>query len=623
MGFFDWIGFTAKEEPKLNETTEPKVEQTDAQLNESFGLQMPSAGGIASQMQTQGVGDFGINFGVDGFYDTGGVFGGSFGRQNLVEIEKSYILHQRAVAMYPEVVIGIEEIMRDLFDKKDPLDIDIPISHGPDLEKVELSDEEIEAAKAETNLEESINAPEGAYDRIVELFEKFKKKPFTVIDRIGRTPNSLVTFNFIKQAYIDGRICVLSALVDEDKVTNAFTHKKSQFETLHGCKGTLLNESLVHWDSGNRGPSKGKLFTEKDLGVLLESILLEDKPNTKKSKNKKTKADKKEGKKVRIFVPLDPTRIIESNNKVYYTGLPGSISKVELLPENLIQSDFGLFDAYGARHGFLQYAFKYANQLQTLQDMLIPIRFRRSVARRVFNVDVASLPQNRAVSYMQELQQKFKYKKHYDATSGKIVSKTSEPTGIVEDYWFANRNGGKGTTVETIDEAGNFQDSLDDISYFNKKLYQSMFIPLRRIFESDASYDYTANSIEVDELRFVNFLERVRFVFDNVLTQMFAKILKDEGFQDSVVDEISVSLRYEDWYSKAKIKEDFENSLSLYGDAKEYMGKLFSAETIFDKVFGMSGADVAKEYERLANELQEDNPFNKVHAANSADDGGY
>lgn len=574
MGFFDWF--------KTKEIGEPSVTE-NSPLNESIGNMgvVGNVGGMDGLTSLQGTAGFmgdatGLagNFIGDSFYDTGGVFGRSFQNPGLQEIEKAYIMNQRAMSLYPEVAIGVEEILRDLFIKNDPLEIHLP---------------------GEEN--ESFEEASG-------LFNKFKLKPFTVIGN-HKIPDNLVIFNFIKQAYVDGRIMILSLLVDEGKLNQNFQRPK-----LHGNVGTILNESeesTIWLDSG--------AIKEEDLVSLLES---EEKKRDKKVKPFDSKKEEKSRNQVRVFIPIDPMRVTEADGQIYY-GVSRS-NRVPIQPENLIQSDFGLFDIVGARHGFLLYAFKYANQLQSLQDMLVPMRFRRSIARRVFNVDISSLPQARAKAYMEDLMNRFKYKKHYDATSGKIVSKTNEQTGIVEDYWFANRSGNKGTTVDTLDEAGNFRDSLDDISYFNKKLYQSMFIPLRRIFESEASYDYTANSIEVDEIRFVNFLDRVRFVYNSALTQMFAVVLKDAGIE---IEGMRVELKFDDWYSAAKEREDFENALSLYRDAKEHIGKLLSAETVVSKVFGMTANDISNEFEKIKTEIQKDSPFYPLYAAAESSESDY
>lgn len=595
-------------------TDKPAEDSLNEDFTGSLGGAMPGFG-YDSTVGFQGNPSFGLggaiggegNFIGDSFWDVGGVFTRAYGNPGLQEVEKSYIMHQRAISLYPEVAIGIEEIMRDLFLKDDPLVLE---TEGGDDKQFEV---------------------------VNEIFNEFKKKPFVVINGI-KTPDALITFNFLKQAYIDGRMCVLSLAVDASKFVG---REKANAKNMHGMSGTLLNESMVHWKSKTAFINPDRI-TEKDVEYLIESANDFYEPLSVTKDGAKTRFDKKTGKairdpkglsdeessvnqdnsnKIRVFIPIDPLKVVEQDGVTYYQA--GRSNKMELKPEQVIQSDFGLFDVTGARHGFLLYAFKYANQLQALQDMLIPMRFRRSVARRVFNVDISNLPQNRALAYMQDLQTRFKYKKRYDATSGKIVSTNNEPTGIVEDYWFANRSGSKGTTVETIDEAGNFQDSLDDIMYFNKKLYQSMFIPLRRIFESEASYDYTANSIEVDELRFVNFLDRVRFVYSNVFTEMFRQILRDKQVPEDYISDTYISLNYEAWYEKAKVKEDFEKALDLYETAKPLIGKLFSAETVIDRVFDMSASDVQDEFDKIKQEIDEGNTYYPIYQANKEQDDEY
>ena len=595
-------------------TDKPAEDSLNEDFTGSLGGSMPGFG-YDSTVGFQGNPSFGLggaiggegNFIGDSFWDVGGVFTRAYGNPGLQEVEKSYIMHQRAISLYPEVAIGIEEIMRDLFLKDDPLVLE---TEGEDDKQFEM---------------------------VNEIFNEFKKKPFVVINGI-KTPDALITFNFLKQAYIDGRMCVLSLAIDASKFVGK---EKANAKVMHGMSGTLLNESMVHWKSKTAFINPDRI-TEKDVEYLIESANDFHEPLSVTKDGAKTRFDKKTGKairdpkglsdeessvnqdnsnKIRVFIPIDPLKVVEQDGVTYYQA--GRSNKMELKPEQVIQSDFGLFDVTGARHGFLLYAFKYANQLQALQDMLIPMRFRRSVARRVFNVDISNLPQNRALAYMQDLQTKFKYKKRYDATSGKIVSTNNEPTGIVEDYWFANRSGSKGTTVETIDEAGNFQDSLDDIMYFNKKLYQSMFIPLRRIFESEASYDYTANSIEVDELRFVNFLDRVRFVYSNVFTEMFRQILRDKQVPEEYILDTYISLNYEAWYEKAKVKEDFEKALDLYETAKPLIGKLFSAETVIDRVFDMSASDVQDEFDKIKQEIDEGNTYYPIYQANKEQEDEY
>lgn len=554
----------------------------DESLNESFTPNFPVLGTI--NPATGEISNFGApegNFIGDSFYDTGGVFGSRYNNAGLLEVERSYILQQRAISIYPEVAIGIEEIMRDLFDKLDPVTL-------------------------------NIKNPSDKDEKIHEAFNEFKERPFEILGD-SKTPRNLLFFNLLKQVYIDGHMIIMACEAPKDFDSQPDFYKpfkpvesKEPATKENSSKFLPLNESMVHGyhlEKDSIGESKKSDYV-MDIEALIES---NSSKKSKKSKAKDTKI---------VFIPLDPARVTldYQTNYIMYDLRRGN--QIPLDPERVIMADFGLYDIMGARYGFLQYAFKYANQLQSLQDMLVPMRFRRSIARRVFNVDVGKLPQARATEYMQGLQSKFKYKKSYDIRNGRVVSDERETVGLVEDYWFSSRDGGKGTSVDMIDEAGNFADSLEDILYFNKKLYQSMFIPLRRVFESDADYDYTNSSIEVDELRFHSFLERLRFVYGSVLTRMFQIYLVANGTLDEhEVSNIEVLLKYDNWFAENKKFERFEKSLGLFDDALEKLGKAFSAETMMQSLFGMSSSDVKTEYEKIKSELEEDSIYFHLYAA--------
>lgn len=321
-----------------------------------------------------------------------------------------YITRQRVISSYPDVAIGIEEIMKDLFIKDNPFRL--TVSEDSDVK-----------------------------DKIFELFNEFKKDiPFNIETNL-KTNNKILLSNIIKQIYVDG-VCYIKPIYKDKKVR--FTMLNPLFMNYSNDDNNF--SYLRVWDGLNRDEN----FDFKDLVVV----------------------------------------------------------------------DFGLADWMGVRFGYLNFAYKYANQLYALQDMLIPMRFKRSVSRRIFNVDVSELPLNRVNEIMNRYMNSYKYNKMYVAEEGVIKTKNGSEIGLVEDYWFPSRNGSKGTNVELLDESGSFTDSLEDITYFNKKLYQAMFIPLRRVFESDSQYDYTSNSIEIDEIRFSEFLTKLRFVYDELFLSL-------------------------------------------------------------------------------------------------------
>ena len=184
-------------------------------------------------------------------------------------------------------------------------------------------------------------------------------------------------------------------------------------------------------------------------------------------------------------IETEQYKYIQDRSSLYNNPIDIVYSK-----EEIVHGDFGLYDN-GLILSYLEYAIKPANMLKTLEDLLIPLRFSRSISRRVFNVDVGDLPNKRSAEVMNEMQMKFKYKKFYNTETGEVTNQ-QHITSMVEDYWFANRSGGKGTQVDTLDETGNLGE-LGDILYFYKKLYKSMKIPSSRISmdsDSDGVFNY-------------------------------------------------------------------------------------------------------------------------------------
>ena len=177
----------------------------------------------------------------------------------------------------------------------------------------------------------------------------------------------------------------------------------------------------------------------------------------------------------------------KDNNNFYNMNnrpsiLDQNIYDTEFSREEVVRIDSGIYEDKIILSD-LYPAVKTANMLQTLEEMLIPMRFSRSVSRRVFNIDVANMNAKKAEEFIKKLQDRFKYKKFYDVKSG-TISNQQHIASLTEDYWFPNRNGTKGTTVDTIDETGNLGET-GDLDYFRKKLYGALKVPTNRLLGSE------------------------------------------------------------------------------------------------------------------------------------------
>jgi hypothetical protein len=289
-------------------------------------------------------------------------------------------------------------------------------------------------------------------------------------------------------------------------------------------------------------------------------------------------------------------------------------------PEEIAHADFGIYEN-GIYLSYLEYCIKPANQLKTLEDLLIPMRFSRSISRRVFNVDIGDLPNKRGLEVMNEMQSKFKYKKFYNTESGEVTNQ-QHITSMVEDYWFANRSGGKGTQVETLDETGNLGE-LNDILYFYKKLYKSMKIPLSRISmdpEAEGSFNYDTTETSKEDIKFFMFISRCRSVFTELIKEIlkreciYSGTIKDQKEWESIEDDIDIYFTNDNSFIEKMNLENFIKRVQIFGELQEYNGKLFPVNKILKDIFRMDDDEIDENFKAITAE-ENDKKYAKFYSS--------
>ena len=299
--------------------------------------------------------------------------------------------------------------------------------------------------------------------------------------------------------------------------------------------------------------------------------------------------------------------------------------------EEIIRIDSGIYEGRVILSDLHQ-AVKVANNLQTLEEMLVPMRFSRSVSRRVFNVDVANMNSKKAEEYLRSIQTKFKYKKFYDLESGQI-SNQQHVASLTEDYWFPNRGGVKGTTVDTIDETGNLGET-GDLEYFRKKLYIALKVPLGRLgLDDKAEFDFTSTSVSREELKFFNFVSRKRIQFSDILIQLLRrqliskKIVTDKEFDELKNDFKIVWNSMNKFYEKMQ-DEQLTQSISMFRELEELSQKGWvSKEFLYKKVLKLSQEEIEEMQKQIKSE-KSDKIYKNIKVGDPmeqeyGDDGGY
>jgi hypothetical protein len=310
----------------------------------------------------------------------------------------------------------------------------------------------------------------------------------------------------------------------------------------------------------------------------------------------------------------------ETEHNLYVTQ--EEMKDEEYTESEMVHVDYGLYtkirpnetqnsgvtnQEYIVNLGYLENAFKTANLLQTLENMLVPLRYSRSVSRRLFNVDVGDLPPKQAMESLNKIRAEFKYKKSYDPITGTIKNiKNTQP--MVEDYWFANRSGGKGTTLETMDEKGALMD-LEDIRHAARKLYQSLHVPSSRnpYSEDEPRFSFQDTEITQEEMSFYIFVSRIRIPITNLIKEILRRQLVSTGvFTDQewkgYEKKIELSFTAESVFLSNMNTQMFMGQMENFVNIKESIGQVISLETAVEKTFGWGTEQLREELEKIEEE---------------------
>jgi hypothetical protein len=252
-------------------------------------------------------------------------------------------------------------------------------------------------------------------------------------------------------------------------------------------------------------------------------------------------------------------------------------------------------------------ALKPINQLRMMEDSLVIYRLARAPERRIFYIDVGNLPRGKAEQYMKDIMTRYRNKLVYDATSGEIKDDRKHQS-LLEDFWLPRREGGKGTEISTLPGGDNLG-QIDDIVYFQKKLYRALNVPINRL-EQEAQFSLGRSSeISRDELKFQKFIDRLRARFAHLFmgilkTQLILKgIVTDQDWSD-MKEKIIVDFMRDNHFTELKDAEILRERIQTLDQMNQYIGDYFSKEWVMKNVLRFTDDDI----EQMAKQDDEEQP---------------
>ena len=244
---------------------------------------------------------------------------------------------------------------------------------------------------------------------------------------------------------------------------------------------------------------------------------------------------------------------------------------------------------------YLQKAIKPVNQLRMIEDAVVIYRIARAPERRIFYIDVGNLPKVKAEQYLKDVMNRYRNKLVYNASTGEIRDDRQQMS-MLEDFWLPRREGGRGTEITTLPGGSNLGE-IDDILYFQKKLYRSLNIPISRL-ESESTFNLGRGAeITRDEVKFTKFVQKLRRKFNNLFnnilkTQLILKGVVAEEDWLSIKNNLSYQYMKDGHYAELRDMDVLRDRLEVLNTIEPYIGQYFSKKYVQKHVFRMSDDEI-------------------------------
>ena len=279
---------------------------------------------------------------------------------------------------------------------------------------------------------------------------------------------------------------------------------------------------------------------------------------------------------------------------------------VKLTFDSIAYCPSGLIDMHkGTVLSYLNKAIKPVNQLRMIEDSVVIYRISRAPERRIFYIDVGNLPKIKAEQYLKDVMNRYRNKLVYDASTGEIRDDRNHMS-MLEDFWLPRREGGRGTEITTLPGGANLGE-IDDITYFQRKLYRSLNVPISRL-EAEQNFSLgRSTEITRDELKFTKFVGKLRkkfsVIFNDLLrTQLILTGVIAEEEWKQMSEHIQFDFLQDNNFTELKNAELLKERLEMLSQVENYVGTYFSKEWVKKNVLHLTDDEISEMQKQMDSE---------------------
>ena len=280
---------------------------------------------------------------------------------------------------------------------------------------------------------------------------------------------------------------------------------------------------------------------------------------------------------------FDPNGIAASDSGYY------SVPNQENNPNSIVFDNYEMahfrlltdmnFLPYG--RSYIEPARKLFKQYVLMEDAMLIHRIVRAPEKRIFYMNVGSIPPNEVDAFMEKTLSKLKRTPHVDEKTGEYNLRYNMQN-LLEDYYIPVRGNDSSTKIESAN--GLQWDGIEDVNYLRDKLFAALKVP-KAFMGYDENTDGKA-TLAAQDIRFARTIERIQRILVSELYKIALVHLYTQGYRDEQLANFDLSLTTPsiiyDQERVALMKEKMDLAAQMTDT------NLFPTDFIYDHLFHLS-----------------------------------
>jgi hypothetical protein len=293
----------------------------------------------------------------------------------------------------------------------------------------------------------------------------------------------------------------------------------------------------------------------------------------------------------------NPDGLVNANSGLYAVTGQGTDQTGGITFDNYEMAHFRLIGdtnylPYG--RSYIEPARKLFKQYTLMEDAMLIHRIARAPEKRIFYVNVGSIPPNEVDAFMQKTISNMKRTPYVDNKTGDYNLKFNMQN-MMEDFYIPIR--GNDTTTKIDTTKGLDYDGIQDVEYLRNKLFAALKVP-KAFLGYDENIEGKA-TLAAQDIRFARTIDRIQRILVSELNKIALVHLYSQGYRDEALTNFELSMQTPSIIFEQEKIELMKSKAELAQQLLEQ--KLLPTDWIYDNIFHLS-EDQYDEYRDLIRE---------------------